>query len=93
MPFRFSPPSFATGERLAPSMDATARALFGHFEAHRRGFDVRKVGGAYVQSTETYAADLDAADVVYLGGHVYVVDDVEAAALSSAGYGDQLVEL
>lgn len=82
----FSPPSFATGETDAPGMDAAARALFGHFASHRRGFTVRKVNGSYVQSTETYLDDILAADVVYLGGHVYEVSDAEADDLVAAGY-------
>ncbi len=35
---------------------------------------------------ETYSDDLDAADVVYLGGHVYEVSEDEAADLVAAGY-------
>lgn len=90
MSYRFSPPSFATGETIAPGMDEAARRLFGHFAAHRRGYTVRKVDGSYVQSTETYSDDQNSADVLYLGGHVYEVSDDEAAALTSAGYGDNL---
>ena len=93
MPYRFSPPSFQTGESLSSRMDATARRLFGHFRPHRRGYTVRKVDGVYVQSTETYTDDLLAADVVYQGGHSYEVSDEEAAALTSAGYGSGLEEL
>lgn len=93
MPFRFSPPSYATGESVAPGMDRVTAALCGHFVAHRRGVSVRKVGGAYVEAREPYLDDLLAADVVYLGGHFYEVSDAEAAALTAAGYGDQLEAL
>lgn len=67
-------------------MDETAKRLFGHFAGHRRGYTVRKVGDTYVQSTEAYSLDLDAADVVYQGGHSYTVSDAEAADLIAAGY-------
>lgn len=91
MTYRFSPPSFATGENVAPGMDEVSRRLFGHFAAHRRGYTVRKVGDTYIQGTEVYSDDQNSADVLYLGGHTYEVSDDEAAALTAAGYGDNLV--
>jgi hypothetical protein len=39
------------------------------------------------------ADDLPNFERYYLGGHTYVVDDVEAAALLAAGYGDGLTAL
>lgn len=90
MPYTFSPPSFATGEVFAPGMDEASRRLFGHFAPHRRGYTVRKVGDTYVQTTEAYSEDLTSADVLYMGGHTYVVSDDEAADLIAAGYGDNV---
>lgn len=93
MPFRFEPPTVTDGARFRADADATTKALFGHFAGHLRGVAVLKNGDAYVEHEFPYSDDITSADVAYLGGHVYVVDDTEAAALSAAGYGDRLVEL
>lgn len=42
--------------------------------------------GSYTQLEHPTPEQIDAATVCYLGGHVYEVDDVEAAALTAAGY-------
>lgn len=54
------------------------------------GVTVIKQDGFYRQVRGPESADLDTADVIYLGGHEYVVDDAEAAALTDAGYGANL---
>jgi hypothetical protein len=52
---------------------------------------VKTLTGGYRQEQfhDTNKADIA---VVYLGGHVYPVDDAEAAALTAAGYGANLTE-
>lgn len=81
MAYRFSPPTY----RFKNGSDS----LFG-----RRWVDVGqtllKFGTSYKLYKYVSSEDLTAADVVYLGGHNYIVSDVEAAALTAAGYGAQL---
>jgi hypothetical protein len=55
-----------------------------------RGVTVLKSGSSYTQVSYPEAADLTAADIVYLGGCVHTVDAAEAAALTAAGYGSYI---
>ena len=50
-----------------------------------------KTGGVYSQQRNPSDEQLSAADVAYLGGYTYTISDGEAAALTSAGYGDWVV--
>ena len=50
------------------------------------GVSLLKENGFYVQVREPDPERLAAAELFYLGGHDYDVDDVEAAALIAAGY-------
>lgn len=50
----------------------------------------RVFDGGVLTSETGPDAGLDTAQVVYLGGHVHEVSDAEAAALTTAGYGDRL---
>lgn len=47
-----------------------------------------KEAGLYRQVEYPTAEDIDAAEVTYLGGYRYFIDDAEANALVNAGYGD-----
>ena len=42
--------------------------------------------GTYTQVRIPSPEQIDAAEICYFGGHVYEVDDAEAAALTAAGY-------
>lgn len=47
---------------------------------------LKQPSGAYVQVEFPTPEQINEAAVAYLGGHVYPVDDTEAAALLAAGY-------
>ena len=55
-----------------------------------RGLTVLKKDGVYTVGDFPLTDDIDAADIVYMGGHIYQVDDTEAAALRAADLGDGL---
>lgn len=86
----FTPPVAANGPRVLPSTRGAARALWRHYSARPVGQSVLKTGGVYVTKQTPTTTECAAADIVYLGGHVYTVDATEAAALTAAGYGTYL---
>ena len=86
MAWRFSPPSVNDGAPYRADADEVTQRLWGHFSRHNTGVSVLKTGATYVDQQYPYQDDLDAADVVYLGGHIYDVSDAEAALLIAAGY-------
>jgi hypothetical protein len=47
---------------------------------------LKQPSGAYVQVEFPSPEQINAAAVTYLGGHVYEVDETEAASLLAAGY-------
>jgi hypothetical protein len=47
---------------------------------------LKQPSGAYVQVEFPSPEQINAAAVTYLGGHVYEVDEAEAASLLAAGY-------
>jgi hypothetical protein len=57
-----------------------------HF-TQKRSTSILKTGSSYVEVPGPSDEQITAADIAYLGGHVYTVDDTEAAALTAAGYG------
>lgn len=61
--------------------------LFGRMTI-KRGVTLLKEGGIYRQVEHPSSEEMAAAEAAYIGGHVYVVSIEEAAALSTAGYGD-----
>lgn len=62
--------------------------LFGRIRLHR-GVSLLKTDGIYRQYQDSATAeDIDAADITYLGGHVYWISAAEAIALTNAGYGE-----
>lgn len=79
----FSPPTETIGYPVDPH-DPMSR-LFARFRGVTRGINVWKLAdGTYTQNQpEPYE---DGFVIEYLGGHVYLVDDDEAAALTAAGY-------
>lgn len=55
------------------------------------GATVLKSGGFYTTRWDAPSqADINSADIVYLGGHSYIVSQAEAAALTAAGYGSNI---
>jgi hypothetical protein len=66
--------------------------MWGHFARHNTGVTLIKNNGVYVEQQYPYHDDLVAADLYYLGGHIYVVDDDEAQALIDAGYEPTLID-
>jgi hypothetical protein len=67
------------------------RKLWGHFARHNTGVTLIKNNGVYVEQQYPYHDDLVAADLYYLGGHIYVVDNDEAQDLIDAGYEPTLI--
>lgn len=61
--------------------------LFGRLRI-TRGVSLLKTGSTYAQVQSPSDAQMEAADVVYLGGYTYTISAGEAAALTAAGYGD-----
>jgi len=53
-------------------------------------YSVLKLDGFYRQVSDPSNEDVAAADVAYVGGRRYRVDDAEIAALTEAGYGEYL---
>ena len=50
------------------------------------GVTVLGTGGVFTEVRNPQQEMLDAADVAYRGGYIYLVNDDEAAALVAAGY-------
>jgi lysophospholipase L1-like esterase len=82
----FSPPSVNDGAAYRADADIVTRKLWGHMARHNTGVTVLKTDGVYINQQYPYHDDLVAADLYYLGGHIYDVDLDEAAALVEAGY-------
>ena len=76
----FSPPT-SLERVLSP------HPLFGRLRIDR-GISLLKTGSTYTQAQGPSDAQMEAADVTYLGGYSYTISDGEAAALTAAGYGD-----
>ena len=74
----FTPP-------LSESMPSGTDRFWRRFKSYRRR-SVLKFGSTYKDVEFPDDEDLTAADVVYLGGHTYIIDETEASALSAAGY-------
>ncbi len=58
-----------------------------------RGVSLLINGTTVTESQTPSQDDLAAADVYYLGGHTYVLDDAEAQILINAGYSEYLTQL
>lgn len=61
--------------------------LFGRIRL-AQGVSLLKEGGLYRQQRNPSTEEITAADIAYLGGHVYWVSVAEAHSLDTAGYGD-----
>jgi hypothetical protein len=59
--------------------------LFARY-TRKQGVTVYRLDGEFYEDRFPAQDDLDLADLVYLGGHEYVVNATEKAALESVGY-------
>ena len=82
MPYLFRPPTVMEGP-------IGTGPLFYRYD-QPRGVSLLVTGTSVVEQRFPDQDQMAAADVVYLGGHEYLVDDAMAALLTSAGYGDGL---
>lgn len=55
------------------------------------GVTVLKKSGAYTAISDPTAEQVGTADIAYLGGRDYLIDDTEKAALIAAGYGSFII--
>ena len=53
-----------------------------------RGLTILRTGTTVIATTDPEADAINSATVVFLGGHLYFIDDTEAALLTAAGYGN-----
>lgn len=74
-----------TPSRASEIFQMKERATF--FVTIGEGVSVLKTAGTYRTVMGPVQEDIAAADIVYLGGRSYAVDDTEKAALIAAGYG------
>ncbi len=82
MPYVFTPPTY---KRMGYD-DTWHRRT--HIDV---GIALVKRGLSYTQAVELTAEDYDTADIIYMGGRSYLVDNDEGERLEAAGYGAHLV--
>lgn len=82
----FSPPVVFDVPTLLPETRGAARHLFKWYKPRARGRTVLKEDGVYRTVDTPTISEVNAADIAYLGGHVYQVSDEEADSLRAAGY-------
>lgn len=75
---RFTPPTVEEGPM-------SSGPLFSRYK-RTHGVTVLKTGGVYTQHRYPGPDEVEAADIVYVGGYDYEVSSAEAAALTAAGY-------
>ncbi len=71
----------------------TGNTRLDQFYKLERGITVLKNNGVYRLERYPLSSDVTSADIAYIGGHVYTVDDDEAADLIAAGFEEYLTEL
>lgn len=80
----FVPPTRPGDGRTTPGMNPSEEHFWSHWRPPPVGVTVYKLtNGTY---TETRPTDPGTVAVTYVGGHVFTVDDTEAASLVAAGY-------
>lgn len=82
---------FRTPVVALPFAHSTDR-LWGRVTFDRGYAVVKRTDGTYAQ-VELVDRDLPGVEHVYVGGHVHLVDEAEAQALTNAGYGAYLTEV
>jgi hypothetical protein len=76
----FTPP-------VAEKRDRAFRSRLGAFFRHDVGLSVLNTAGVFATVQYPSDAQIEAADAVYLGGHVHTITAAESDALTAAGYG------
>ena len=66
--------------------------LFSRMTLHQ-GISVLRTQGVYSSYRYPSLTEVLAAEEVYLGGHIYEVDNIVASNLTAAGYGEFLEEI
>ena len=78
MAYRFTTPTISEGP-------AGEGPLFGRYRLVR-GITVLKIDGEYFQVRFPSSEEVQAAEVAYIGGYSYEVDEAEKTRLEAAGY-------
>jgi len=78
MPYLFVPPVVNEGPM-------GGNYLFYRY-TRKQGVTVYRVDGEFYEDRFPAQDDLDQADLIYLGGHEYIVTEAEKNALESVGY-------
>ena len=78
MAYKFTTPTISEGP-------AGEGRLFERFRLVR-GITVLKVDGIYYEMRYPSSEEVEAAEVAYIGGYSYPVDEAEKASLEAAGY-------
>lgn len=78
MPYLFVPPVVNEGPM-------GGNYLFARY-TRKQGITVYRVDGQFYEDRFPAQDDLDQADLVYIGGHEYIVTNTEKTALESVGY-------
>lgn len=86
--FSFTPPYVLDLPPVLPETRGLQRALWRYAPNRPRGRTVIKENGTYttLDAVVLTPERVAAAQALYLGGHVYAVDEAEAASLTAAGY-------
>ena len=82
MAYQFTPPT-------VKETPAGGHTLFERLGIER-GISVLRVNGVYSSFRYPRQTETDEASEVYLGGHVYDIDDQTRTRLIAAGYGDYI---
>lgn len=87
--FTFTPPTVNYLPGVLPETHGVQRSLFRYFGGNPAGMSVIKVAGHFVTVDNPSTDQLIGRDGVdwFLGGHVYVVTQAVADALTADGYG------
>lgn len=100
----FTPPTYAGVPTVDMDTPPAVARLYRHMQARPIGYAVfKRSDGTYYQTAGPTQADETNAVAnnvpgakgniaEYLGGHSYLVDDTEAAALTTAGFGAYLTD-
>jgi hypothetical protein len=71
----------------------TGNTRLDQFYTLPRGITILKINGKYYEERYPLSSDVKEADIAYIGGHVYMVTNSEAADLIAAGYEEYLTEI
>lgn len=82
----FQPPAVLDVPTILPTRHP-GNAVMRHFGPYPRGRTVLKTAGVYRTVDTPTLDDINAATEVYMGGHIHVVTQAVADALTAAGYG------